>query len=72
MRVSPQTLARASSRRPWLIVGIWIAVIVASIAISSTLLSGSLTNETRFVNNPEAKRALQLVEDRLHGKQGPT
>ncbi|MGZ4762434.1 MAG: MMPL family transporter [Ilumatobacteraceae bacterium] len=72
MRVSPQTLARASSRRPWLTVGIWVAAIVASIAISSTLLSGALTNETRFVNNPEAKRALQLVEDRLHGKQGPT
>jgi RND superfamily putative drug exporter len=40
--------------------------------ISSTLLSDSLTNETRFVNNPEAKRAFQLVEDRLRGKQGST
>ena len=72
MRVSPQTMARASSRRPWLTVGIWVAAIVASIVISSTLLGDSLTSETRFVNNPEAKRAFTLVEDRLRGKQGST
>ncbi len=72
MRISPQTLARTSSRRPWLTVGIWVAVIAVAMVISSTLLSDSLTNETRFVNNPEAKRALQLIEDRLRGKQGTT
>jgi RND superfamily putative drug exporter len=70
--ISPQTLARASSRRPWLVVGIWIAAIVASVVVSSRLLGDALTNEGGFVNNPEAKRALQLTEDRLRGKQGTT
>ena len=72
MRISPQSLARGSSRRPWLVIGVWIAVLVASVATSSVLLSGSLTNDVSFVNNPEAKRAALLVENRLRGKQGTT
>jgi len=55
-----------------LVIGVWIVVLVASVATSSVLLSGSLTNDVSFVNNPEAKRAALLVEDRLRGKQGTT
>jgi RND superfamily putative drug exporter len=42
------------------------------LVVSSRLLGDALTNEGGFVNNPEAKRALHLVEDRLRGKQGST
>lgn len=72
MRISPQTLARASSRRPWVVVGIWVAAIVGSLGVSSALLGDALTNEGGFVNNPEAKRAAQLVEGRLRGESQTT
>ena len=55
-----------------MVVGIWVAAIVAALVISSTLLGDALTSDGGFVNNPEAKRAAQLVEDRLRGKQGST
>jgi putative drug exporter of the RND superfamily len=72
VKISPQSLARASSRRPWLVLGLWATAIVASLAVSSIFLKDALTNEGGFVNKPEARRAAQLVEDRLRGKQGTT
>jgi putative drug exporter of the RND superfamily len=72
MRISPQTLARGSSRKPWLTIGVWIAAIVSSLVVSSLFLGDALTHDGGFVNNPEAKRALHLVENRLRGKQRGT
>lgn len=64
MRLNPEALARASSRHPWRTVGIWLVVLVAGFAASATILSDALTTDFDFTNNPEAKRAQQILEDR--------
>jgi RND superfamily putative drug exporter len=62
MKINPETLARASSRRPWTTVGIWAVILVAGFVAMSTLLSPALTNDFDFTNNPEAIRAQKLLE----------
>jgi putative drug exporter of the RND superfamily len=69
--LTTESLARASSRRPWLTLGIWILVIVAAGITSSRLLAGALTTDVAFTNQPEAKRAADLVEERF-GDPGVT
>jgi RND superfamily putative drug exporter len=63
--LSPAALARASARRPWRVVAIWGALLVASIAVVAVALAGALTTETSFVNSPESKRAADAIEHRL-------
>ena len=67
MALSPQALARASSRRPWAVIGIWVLAVVAAGAVVSTMLSSALTTEAALTNNPEAKQAESLLEERLRG-----
>src|SRR3972149_10141437 len=69
LNLSTESLARASARRPWLVVGAWAAVLAISIALISGLLSDPLTNEVGFTNNPESKRGEILLEDRLRGPE---
>ena len=64
MKLNPETLARASSRHPGRTVLIWLAILVAGIVSLSTLLGPALTTEFDFTNSPEAKRALQILQDR--------
>src|SRR5690242_18507407 len=45
MKLSPESLARASSRHPWRTLGIWLVLIAAMGAISSALLSGVLSQD---------------------------
>jgi putative drug exporter of the RND superfamily len=66
-----ETLARSSSRRPWITLGLWLVAIVAAVGVSSQLLDGVLTTNADFTNDPEAKRAAELVEERF-GKAGVT
>jgi putative drug exporter of the RND superfamily len=66
-----ETLARTSSRRPWMTIGLWLVAIVAAIGVSSQLLDGVLTTNADFTNDPEAKRAADLVEERF-GNAGVT
>src|SRR5206468_4466932 len=67
--LSTETLARVSARRPWTVVGIWVAVIAASIAAIGVLLSGALTTEVSLTNNPESQRAENLLKDNLQGPE---
>jgi putative drug exporter of the RND superfamily len=69
--LTTESLARASSRRPWATLAIWILVIIAAGITSSMLLAGALTTDVAFTNEPEAKRAADLVEDRF-GDPGVT
>jgi putative drug exporter of the RND superfamily len=64
MRVNPQSLARASSRHAWRTIAIWIVVLVAGFAASGALLSDALTTDFDFTNNPEAKQAQEILEQR--------
>lgn len=72
MRLSPQSLARASSRHPWRTVGIWLAVMAAAGGASGSLLASATTTGVEMTNNPEANQAVKLLEDRLTGPERDT
>ena len=64
MRLNPESIARASSRHPWRTIVIWFLILVAGGASASALLGPALTTDFDFTNNPEAKRAQQILEER--------
>jgi RND superfamily putative drug exporter len=67
VKLSTESLARWSGRHPWRTLVAWIAVLLAAAAMSSLFLGRALTTDTDFTNEPEAKRAAGLLEQRLHG-----
>lgn len=71
MRSATERLARASARRPWLIIGVWVAAIVTAGFLSAQFLGDALTTEVDFTNQPESKRAAELIEERF-GAAGET
>jgi putative drug exporter of the RND superfamily len=71
MRLSLEGVARVSARRRWTTLGLWLVAIAVAGWLSSQFLSDALTTDANFTNNPEAKRAAQLVEDRF-GEEGIT
>ncbi|MGH2533082.1 MAG: MMPL family transporter [Thermomicrobiales bacterium] len=58
-------LARASARRPWTVLLTWLFIIVASGVISARFLSGALTTDTEFLNEPESVKGFDLMDERL-------
>jgi RND superfamily putative drug exporter len=64
MRLNPESIARASSRHPWRTIVIWFLILVAGGASASALLGPALMTDFDFTNNPEAKRAKQILEER--------
>src|SRR3990172_2318420 len=69
LNLSTEALARASARRPWLVVGAWVAVFAVSVALIFNLLSDALTNEFGLTGNPDSKQADTLLEERLRGPE---
>ncbi len=70
MRLNPETIARASSRRPWAAIGGWVALLVVAIAFTAMFLADALTTDFDFTDAPESKQALQLKEERLEPPVG--
>ena len=66
-RVTEQ-LARASARRPWVVVGFWVVLFLAGGFLASGI-DDVLTTEFSISNNPESVRADQLLEERLRGPE---
>jgi RND superfamily putative drug exporter len=64
MKLNPETIARTSSRHPWRVIVGWLVVLVAAGASAAALLGPALTTDIDFTNTPEAKRALQVLEER--------
>ncbi len=60
--LSTESLASASARHPWPVIGAWALALVAAIALIASLLGDALTTEIGFTNNPESKRAEALAE----------
>ena len=58
-------LVKASARRPWVTIGIWVAALVVSGVLISTLLNSALVTKIDITNNPESKQATTLINDRL-------
>src|SRR5918996_54541 len=70
MRINPESFARASSRHPWRTVVVWVLVLGGAVGlVAAGLFGDALTNAIDFTNEPEAKEAAQLVEDRLRGEE---
>ena len=67
MRLSPQSVARWSARRRFTVIGIWVALFLAGGLLTSRYLSGALSTQAEFTNNPDSKQAQQLLEQRLTG-----
>jgi RND superfamily putative drug exporter len=65
MKLSPESLARASSRHPWRTLGVWLVVIIAAGMLSSAMLSGVLNQDIAFTNKPESVKAQDVLDARF-------
>jgi uncharacterized membrane protein YdfJ with MMPL/SSD domain len=61
MRLSTESIARASALHPWRTVGLWIAAVVVSMGIVAVLLGDTLTTEGEVTSDTDSKRAEELV-----------
>ena len=60
-------LARISARRPWVTIGVWVALVVIALALIRTLLPSATTTELRLGSGYESQRASAALEDKLRG-----
>jgi RND superfamily putative drug exporter len=65
--LSPQSVARWSARRRFTVIGIWVGLFLVGGLLTSSYLSGALTTQADFANNPDSKQAQTLLEQRLSG-----
>jgi RND superfamily putative drug exporter len=61
-----ERLARACSRRPWLVVGAWVVLVLVG-GFFARGIGDVLTTEFVLTNNPESSQAEKLIEERLRG-----
>jgi putative drug exporter of the RND superfamily len=71
MRINPESMAAVSSRHPWRTLGAWFALIVAMAMVSARLLSGVMTNDVHFTNDPESVRAQDVIDARFSAGGAP-
>jgi RND superfamily putative drug exporter len=64
MKLSPESIARASSRHSWRVIITWVLALVIAGVLSANLLAGALTTDFDFTDNPESRQALKLLEER--------
>ena len=60
-----ERLARASSRRPWLVIAAWIVAVVVAFGLIATLLDGALSTEAEVTGVTESQRAEELQFERF-------
>lgn len=72
MRLSTESLARSASRHPWRTLVAWVIALLTAGVLSSQFLGDALTTDTDFTNEPEAKQAATLLEERLRGSNEGT
>ena len=58
-------MALRCAKRPWTTIGIWVLVIIISIALRATLFADAISTEFAFTNNPDSKQADDLLEERF-------
>lgn len=64
---TPERLAGMSARHPWRTIAVWAVVLAVAGICSRAFLSGALTTQSSFANQPESVRAQNLIEQRLTG-----
>ena len=65
MKLSTEALARASGRRPLVVVAVWLVVIAGALALSGVWLQDALTTEFKFSNDPESDLGYAVMEERF-------
>ena len=70
VNLSTESIARASSRRPWITIGIWVVVFVIAAFLRASLFEDVITVEFAITNDPESSVGTQLIEDKLTGPKG--
>ncbi|MGH3104919.1 MAG: MMPL family transporter [Gaiellaceae bacterium] len=65
MRLSTETIARASARHPWRTTGAWLLALLIAVGLVVTLLGDALTTEGDVTNDPESERAYELMVERF-------
>lgn len=60
-------LARASARRPWVTVGVWVVMLVLAVVASTNMLSGALTTEQSMSGDPDSMVGQEILEKRMPG-----
>ncbi|CAN5588319.1 MMPL family transporter [soil metagenome] len=68
MRLTSESMARWSARRPWTVVVAWALAFVISLGLAGALLGDVLTTDFDFTDQPESKRAEALLSERLRGE----
>jgi uncharacterized membrane protein YdfJ with MMPL/SSD domain len=56
-----ERLARASSRRPWLVVGLWLIVILTAFVLVATFLA--FEGEAEITRTTESKQTERILDD---------
>ena len=64
-------LARISSRRPWVTIGLWVAAVVVALGLSGQLLDSATTTELRLSSGFESEDTRELLEERFPSTQAP-
>lgn len=54
-------LAAGSARRPWLVIGVWVALIIG-LQVGGGIAGGVFTTQIEFTNDPESQRGLEVLE----------
>ncbi|HET7378491.1 MAG TPA: MMPL family transporter [Gaiellales bacterium] len=61
--------ARWCATHRWQTIGVWVAALVAGLAVTAALLTDALTTQGNFTGTPESQRAQDLIEQRLGVKE---
>jgi len=64
-----ELLARYSSRRPWIVIGAWVAFIVVALGLIQVFLPTATTTDFRLAGRYESERAGALLEERMRGPE---
>jgi RND superfamily putative drug exporter len=69
LTLSTEAIASFCARHPWYVLAGWVVLLGASIALISSLINDSMTNDVSFTHNPESQQAEDLLEERLRGPE---
>ena len=70
LNLSTESIARASSRRPWTTIGIWVVVFIIALLLRFSLFEDVITTEFAITNDPESVVGKDLIEEKLTGPKG--
>src|SRR5215217_7394762 len=69
MKISPEGLARASSKHPWRVLVAWMLLVAGAFAFAGSGLGDVLTNDIAFTNKPESILAQDVIDQEFGGKR---